>query len=184
MYLKDLKKDTAKFFMKAPDNNILEYVLSKKVILVEGDAEFILMEKFFKDITDKTPEELDVHIISVDGISFKRYLEISNILNIKTAVIRDNDGNRDEIMNSFSEYENNKKVEIFIDSDNKMTTFEVGLYENNKEICKELFNPKKLTIQQYMLNNKTECAFRLLENQIKPLIISNYIKEAIEWIKE
>lgn len=35
--------------MKAPDNNILEYVLSKKVILVEGDAEFILMEALYKN---------------------------------------------------------------------------------------------------------------------------------------
>lgn len=33
--LKDLPEDTAKFFMKAPDNNILEFILSNKVILVE-----------------------------------------------------------------------------------------------------------------------------------------------------
>jgi predicted ATP-dependent endonuclease of OLD family len=36
--LSALSKGTAEFFMKAPDNNILEFILSKKVILVEGWA--------------------------------------------------------------------------------------------------------------------------------------------------
>lgn len=35
--LNKLPEDTARFFMKAPDNNVLEFSLSKKVILVEGD---------------------------------------------------------------------------------------------------------------------------------------------------
>ena len=42
--LSDLTDETADFFMKAPDNNMLQFALSKKSILVEGDAEFILME--------------------------------------------------------------------------------------------------------------------------------------------
>lgn len=32
--------------MKAPDNNVLEFALAKRVLLVEGDAEFILIEAF------------------------------------------------------------------------------------------------------------------------------------------
>ena len=44
--LSSLSNETAKFFMKAPDNNMLQFVLSKKVILVEGDAEFILLVIF------------------------------------------------------------------------------------------------------------------------------------------
>jgi len=49
--MKDLTEETAEFFMKAPDHRVLDFVLSKKAILVEGDAEFILMEEFFKKIT-------------------------------------------------------------------------------------------------------------------------------------
>src|SRR5690606_34831271 len=41
--LSDLSEATAKFFIKAPDNNILQFILSSRVVLVEGDAEFILM---------------------------------------------------------------------------------------------------------------------------------------------
>ena len=47
--LKDLSQGTANFFMKAPDNNVLELALCKKAILVEGDAEFILMDALYKN---------------------------------------------------------------------------------------------------------------------------------------
>lgn len=90
--LKNLPPETAKFFIKAPDNNVLEYVLSKKVILVEGDAEFILIDALYKKVSGNSSLEQDsVHVISIGGTSFKRYLDIAKLLNIKTAVIRDND---------------------------------------------------------------------------------------------
>lgn len=88
--LNDLKEDTAKFFMKAPDNNILEFIMSDKVILVEGDAEYILMQCFYEKVTNEKPEDSNIHILSVGGTSFKRYLDIAKLLQIKTCVIRDN----------------------------------------------------------------------------------------------
>jgi len=57
------------------------------VILVEGDAEFILMESFFNKVKGTVLELSDIHIISVDGTSFKRYLEIAKVLKIKTAIV-------------------------------------------------------------------------------------------------
>ncbi|MEL1751514.1 TOPRIM nucleotidyl transferase/hydrolase domain-containing protein, partial [Acinetobacter baumannii] len=59
--LKDLSEPTANFFMKAPDNNVLELALSKRVILVEGDAEFILMEHFYKQQAGHPPQSDNVH---------------------------------------------------------------------------------------------------------------------------
>ncbi len=180
---KELEKGTAKFFMKAPDNNILEYVLSQKVILVEGDAEYILMQKFFEEITGKTPENLNIHIISAKGLTFKRYLGISNILNIKTAIIIDNDGKKDDVMKLYSDYNNGKNIKVFTDPDNEISTFEIAIYENNKEICEKLFKPKKLEVIKHMLDNKAESAFRLLENYDSNFIIPEYIRKAINWIK-
>ncbi|WP_197701969.1 ATP-dependent nuclease [Candidatus Endomicrobiellum trichonymphae] len=46
--LEKLSEETVKFFIKSPYNNILEFILSSKVILVEGDTEYILLEKFFE----------------------------------------------------------------------------------------------------------------------------------------
>ena len=91
LMLKDLSKPTAKFFMKAPDNNILEFVLSAKVVLVEGDAEYILLDALYSKETGRILEEDSVHVISVGGTSFKRYMELAKTLEIRVAVIRDND---------------------------------------------------------------------------------------------
>ncbi|MGK0426001.1 MAG: putative ATP-dependent endonuclease of OLD family [Ulvibacter sp.] len=61
------------------------------MILVQGDAEFILRDEFYNKTNSSSRETDQVHLISVGGISFKRYLDLTKLLNIKTAVIRDND---------------------------------------------------------------------------------------------
>lgn len=181
----EIPEDTAKFFMKAPDNNILEYILSNKVILVEGDAEYILLESLYGKITKEKLEDSDIHVISVGGTSFKRYLDIAKLLGIKTAVIRDNDKNFQ--LNCIDRYLDYKvdKVEIFYDSDNEISTFEISFYKDNKEICDELFltGRKTLTVEEYMLQNKADVAFELLDKKANDLVVPDYIKRAIEWIK-
>ena len=183
--LDGLPDDTAKFFMKAPDNNILEYILSKKVVLVEGDAEYILMESFFEKETGEKIEDFDVHIISVGGTSFKRYLDIAKLLNIKTAVVRDNDG--DFQLNCVDRYEDyaDANIQIFYPDDNDISTFEISIFRINEAICNELFlaGRKTLTVQEYMLKNKADVAFELLDKKTGEVEVPEYIKNAIEWIK-
>ncbi|WP_075590157.1 ATP-dependent nuclease [Labilibacter marinus] len=182
--LTNLEDSTSSFFMKAPDNNILEFILSKKVILVEGDAEFILLERFFEIVTGKKPNELDSHIISVDGTSFKRYLEISKLLSIKTAVIRDNDSNYQR--NCLDRYSNYKapNIQVFSETDNLVSTFEISMFNTNTDICNDLFLPARKTrsVQQFMLDEKAECAFEILDKKSADIKVPAYIKEAIEWL--
>lgn len=183
--LKDIDETTAKFFMKAPDNNILEFVLSKKVILVEGDAEFILMESFYKTVTAQDLELSDVHIISVDGTSFKRYLEVAKVLKIKTAVIRDNDKDyKKNCIDNFSDYSSYDFIKVFHETDNSLSTFEISLYKQNVAICDSLFSSgrKKLSVQEFMIKNKAEVAFQLLDKSSDSLVVPDYIKQAIQWI--
>jgi predicted ATP-dependent endonuclease of OLD family len=184
--LKNLDEDTAKFFMKAPDHNILEFVLSKKVILVEGDAEYILMSKMFNHIAQKKESEYGVTIIAVGGTSFKRYLNIAKILSIKTAVIRDNDKEYDKnCVEDYKEYIGDS-IQVFADRDEKNRyTFEISIYSDNKDICQKLFSSprRSLSVQDYMLKNKTDAAFALLEST-DTINVPEYIKEAIEWIKK
>jgi len=184
--LKALSDKTAGFFMKAPDNNVLEFALSNRVILVEGDAEFILMEELYKRISGgSTPHADRVHIISIGGTSFKRYLELSKLLKIRVAAIRDNDKNYEQ--NCVENYEGHTSdtARIFADKDSKRYTFEVGLYLDNKKICDGLFGEdrKTLSVQDYMLKNKAEAAFELLNASPQNLTIPSYIKEAVEWIR-
>lgn len=181
--LSELPEDTAKFFIKAPDHGILNFILSNKVILVEGDAEYMLMEKFYQETIGKPMENDNVHVLSVGGTSFKRYLDVAKILNIKVAVIRDNDGNyQTNCIDLYADY-SNETTQIFFDNNNSRNTFEVCLYQDNQDLCDEIFTaPRRtLTIQEYMLKNKAEAAFHLLDYG-KNIVVPSYIKSAIEWI--
>lgn len=184
--LNSISESTSKYFMKAPNNNILNFILSKKVILVEGDAEYILMEQLYKRVTDSELSLNDVHIISVGGTSFKRYLEVAQILKIKTAVIRDNDGDFEK--RCIKDYEGyiSDCITVFYVADNSKHTFEVCFYEVNKQICDELFSDGRisLSVLEFMLENKTEVAFELLEKKGNSLNVPDYIRDAILWLKE
>lgn len=48
--LKSLNLETAAYFKKTPPASITEFVLSRKTILVEGPAEYILFEKFYDEL--------------------------------------------------------------------------------------------------------------------------------------
>ncbi len=185
--LKTVPEDTAAFFMKAPDNNLLQYILSNKSILVEGDAEFMLMDKFSKIVLGADLQSAGIDVIAVDGKCFKRYLEIAKLLRIKTAVITDNDGDYEYyIQESYEGYMNNEhsNIKVFADTDNKRYTFEACIYEDNKDLCNTLFQHqcRSLCVEEHMLKNKAECAFKLASDSDGELNVPNYIRLALEWI--
>ena len=184
--LSKLPRATAKFFMKAPDNNILEFVLSNKVLLVEGDAEFILMNALYSQSTGSTLEKDGVHIISVGGTSFKRYMELAKTLEIRTAVIRDND--EDYQAKCLDNYANHvaDNIQVFADKDNTRYTFEICLYQDNQATCDDLFSGGGITKAplEFMLDNKAESALRLIDNHAEDLEAPAYIQEALAWINE
>lgn len=183
--LKKLPEDTAKFFIKAPDSNTLEFILSAKVILVEGASEYILMEALYENVTNRKLDADNIHVISVGGTSFKRYLDLAKLLKIKTAVIRDNDGNfQNNCVDNYSEYLSDN-IKVFFERDNKMSTFEICMYKTNQTACDDLFNNGHITSKprDYMLNNKTKAALKLLKSN-STLTAPGYIKKAIEWIIE
>lgn len=185
--LSDLSEGTAKFFMKAPDNNVLQFALSKRVILVEGDAEFILLEEFYaKHTGGRCPAEDGVHIVSVGGTSFKRYLELAKLLGVKVAVVRDNDRHwRKNCVDNYMDF-SMENARIFGDQDDARSTFEICMYEDNKQLCDRLFSAsrKSLSVLDYMLANKADAAFELLDKAASELCAPKYIQDAIAWIRQ
>jgi putative ATP-dependent endonuclease of OLD family len=184
--LKKLSPETAAFFMKAPDNNLLELALCKKAILVEGDAEFILMDALYKKSAEGASTDADcVHVISVDGTSFKRYIELAKLLGIRVAAIRDNDGDyQTNCVTNYAEHITSS-IKVFADDNNERCTFEVCMFEDNMIVCNGLFLAarKQLTVQEYMLKNKTDAAFKLLEKKGTELVAPKYIQDAVAWIR-
>lgn len=178
--LSSLSDETAKYFMKAPPANIIEFALSQKLILVEGPSEYMLFEKFYETVANCTPEEDGVHIMDIRGLSFKRYLEIATFTGAKVAVVTDNDGDvQKHCVDKYSVFATNPNIRICYDSDETKRTFEVVLYGINGALCNCLFGTDALA---HMLANKTESAYTLL-SQDAPISVPAYIKEAIEWIR-
>lgn len=174
-----IKKDTADYFMKAPPAGIIEFILSEKIILVEGPSEYILFEKFYKKLRGKIPEDEGVQIIDVRGLSFKRYLDVAQHTHNKVAVITDNDEDfQKNCVNKYSDYSQFENIQIFYIPDNNIRTFEIALYEDNKTILYDQFG---IVGAKELLSNKTDSAYRLLTKDID-LEVPDYIKRAIEWI--
>lgn len=78
------------------------------------------------------------------------------------------------------------RTRAFADRDNTRSTFEICLYQDNAALCDELFRGTRrtLTVQEYMLANKAEAAFRLLQLHAEELTVPDYIQEALAWIRE
>nr|WP_172693840.1 ATP-dependent endonuclease [Escherichia coli]AXF37781.1 putative ATP-dependent endonuclease of the OLD family [Escherichia coli] len=163
-----------------------EFALARRVLLVEGDAEFILIEAFYRRLYGRAPEEDGVHIIAIGGTSFRRYLELARLLENRVAALRDNDGNYQQ--NCDERYADVicSRSRVFADRDNTRSTFEISLYQDNADLCDTLFRgPRRtLTVQEYMLANKAEAAFRLLQLHAGELTVPDYIQEALAWIRE
>lgn len=174
--LRDLSDDTAKYFMKTPPAGIIEYALSKKAILVEGPSEYMLLDCFYKQVTGHSPEDDEVNIIDIRGLSFKRYLEIAVLTGSKIAVITDNDKDwQKHCVDKYCEFKNTANIQIFYHTDNNEWTLEVVLYVGNQVLCDKLFKADAL---EYMLKNKTEAAYCLLEQQ-QSIVVPEYIVRAI-----
>lgn len=190
-------KRASLFFEKSDNLNILQFLIADKVILVEGATEYMLIQKFFKDIyPTETLEENKIDIISCNGISYMNYLIIAESMRKKVAVLTDNDYKTNpEKIKRVSHYNTEATTtKIFTDNNTENWTFEVSLYNLNEEILKE--NIKLRNDANYfvdgedfgkylgkMLNNKTDIAYMIIEKDIK-LNCPEYIKDCFKWIRE
>jgi predicted ATP-dependent endonuclease of OLD family len=181
-----LPKDTSDFFCKQTNSNLLQFILSKKAILIEGAAEYILLEKFYEKVLSSKPFCDGVSILSVNGLSFLRYLDIAKKLGIKTAIITDNDKDyQKNITNKYKDYLDDY-IEVFSDRSAENYTFEVALYNDNKDLIENSDLTSSASKILYMLNNKSESSFRLLkmiDNGDIDLTVPLYIEDAFKWIK-
>lgn len=191
--------DTVSYFKALPSDNLLYFVLSKKVILVEGPSEAIYMNKFCKIIKNGGLNKYSITCIPVNGLSFKHFVQIGNSMSKRIAVITDNDGDLDKVKN-FREnllnlYDDKNLIDVFYDGDIKRRTFEIALYQDNKEYIHNNLPLDESAIYKHdysggdkylgkMLNNKTSSALTLIGNEDfeSSISVPEYIKKALEFI--
>ena len=196
-----LSNSTKEFFEKVSGYDTLRLLLCNKAILVEGDSDELILQRAYKDKYEKLPIENGVDIISV-GTSFLRFLEIAEKLEIKVAVVTDNDGNLDAVSNKYAEYlGNNKKdnIDIFYDGTIHTGDLKIGndpdkakpfnyntlepllLKENSLEVFNKIFKKDysdENSMHKYMKKYKTDCALAIFTYKEK-IKYPSYIVEAI-----
>ena len=191
--LSNVNKGTADFFVKADNNNFLQLLLSKKIILVEGSSEALLLPKIYSMVTKKTLELDEIAVISCGGITYKNYLDVAKGMNKRIAVLTDNDNNQDKIDDAMEFNKKNADHRIFMHESLDEWTWEVCLFNLNTEMLKEIVKVDKKSRYLYnkndygqvlgkMLNNKVEISYQL-SNIDSGFEIPKYVKEAIEWLR-
>jgi putative ATP-dependent endonuclease of OLD family len=190
--LDNLSDDTYKYFKKLSGYPTLRLLLCKKAVLVEGDSDELIYQKAYYAKNNKLPIQDGIDVLSV-GLSFKRFLEISDKIQINTAVITDNDGNfENNISKKYNEYVEHSYIKIFSDTNDKLNTLEPQFVNANIDNLELLCEAIKIDYNKYnnfdkivdfMKNNKTEWALRIFETD-KQINFPKYIIKAVEWCDE
>lgn len=191
MRLTELNKETYKFFKKLPGYNTLRLILSQKSILVEGDSDELIFQKYFMiKNREKLPINKGIDVISC-GLTFKRFLEIAILLNEKVGVITDNDGDYSKnVEEKYKDYIKNENIKVFADKNGDLNTLEPQFVNvNDIKKLSDIVRERKKKVEtkaeliDFMIKNKSEWALRVFEsNQV--LEYPEYIKKAVEWCSD
>ena len=184
--------------MALPGYDTLRMILSNKAILVEGPSDELIVQKAFQyKNNNKLPIEDGIDVISVRGLSFKRFLRIAAIIKKKVAVVTDNDDDYDaNIKEKYKEFDGCENILVAAstsirgEGQRHLNTLEPQFMEvNDLDKCLKLFNLKKANYKdkdaliKYMEGNKTEWALKIFVSS-EQFIVPKYIDEAVDWILE
>ena len=183
----ELSKSTYEYFLKLPGYNTLRLLLANSIILVEGPADELIIQRAYEDVNGKLPIQDGVDVMSVGGIAFMRYCELANLINKSIIIVTDNDGNSDGLSKKYKKY--HEIVKLCYEEDIMLKTLEPSVLSANKEDFEDF---KKIVyrgndvgeknygdICSFMLNNKTEWSMRVFQSDEK-IKYPTYIKKAIE----
>lgn len=214
-YIFDGFSDTAlgekqiKYLNKYLDAVNANLFYSRKIILVEGISEKLLVPLFFKIITNHSTEKSSCCVISVNGLAFSYFLEIiKNGFFQKCLVLTDSDSDtktRDRAGSLATKYGTIAQIKIGI---SQQTTFERDLIFFNKigegrdillkvlkdvrpnsgtSYCERL-GTRAIDVNEYFAlieEYKSEFAYSLmlnLEDDIKGFIVPTYISDGINFL--
>ena len=168
-------------------------MLAEKIILVEGPTDELIIQRAYLDKYGVLPIENGIDVIVVDSLAFKRYCDITILLNKKTVIVTDNDGNiQNNIINKYAGYTDKPNLIFVYESDERLHTIEPSVAEVNfdTESHEQTFRtilskrnsmmPKsKDEVIEFMTKNKAEWALRVFDSEYK-IVYPEYIQNAIK----
>jgi putative ATP-dependent endonuclease of the OLD family len=182
--LSDLSPETELYFKKLPGYDTLRLLLAKKSILVEGPSDELFLQKIYLNKHGRLPIDDGIDVMSVRGLSFKRFLEIAKILGNEVMVITDNDGNyKTKVIDKYKDFAATPTIKVVYDTDDSCNTLELQLAKVNAlETLNSIFGSSystKAEVVEYMIKNKTDWAIKLFETEIT-FVIPKYIDDAVQ----
>ncbi|MEG0681618.1 MAG: AAA family ATPase [Eubacterium sp.] len=187
----DLSKNTYEYFLKLPGYNTLRLLLANKVILVEGPADELVVQRAYIDAYGKLPIENGIDVMSVGGVAFKRYCELAKLINKTITVVTDNDGDSSKLDDDYKEYSG--VLTLCYERDDSLNTLEPSVLSVNKNDFESfraiIYRGKDAATKSYedicefMQKNKTEWSMRVFQSDTK-ISYPDYINKAIGYSKD
>ncbi|HUP86807.1 MAG TPA: AAA family ATPase [Acidimicrobiales bacterium] len=179
----NLPASTQDYFMKLSGYDTLRLVLAKRVILVEGPSDELVIQRAYLARHGKLPIEDGVDVINVRGLSFKRFLDIAVRLKRPTKVVTDNDGRpAADVEAGYAEYIASGFVSVHVGADSGGRTLEpqllhaIGRADLNALLDQDFDTDDELL--KYMTAHKTTCAVALFAADDTAL--PSYIGDAVQ----
>jgi hypothetical protein len=178
----ELPSDTVDYFRKLPGYDTLRLVLAKRVILVEGPSDELVIQRAYRDAHGgRLPIEDGIDVISVRGLQARRFLDIAVAIGKTVAVVNDNDGDMATIRAKYAGYDRHDFVRICIGEGDAKTLEPQMLAANGLEVINKVLGKKYTTdaaLLTHMKNNKTDCALAIFDSA-DPITMPGYIRDAV-----
>jgi predicted ATP-dependent endonuclease of OLD family len=179
--LSNLGADTVAYFRKLAGYDTLRLVLARRLALVEGPSDAIVLERAFLDEVGKTPLEAGVDIISMGGLTFKRAFEVCACLDRDAVALQDNDGDTpDKVKASVAHLLSAGKRSLLVSDPTGGKTLEPQIIAVNDDalLRRALKVSAHADLLTWMTGDKTEAALRILDSAER-IVFPDYITKAV-----
>lgn len=183
--LTELPQDTVKYFRKLANYDTLRLVLAGRLALVEGPSDALMFERAFCDETGATPAERGIDVVSMNGLSFRRALEVCAGLDRDAVALRDNDDrSANEIRKPILDLLVDGKRQLLASEREHGKTLEPQLrhFNDASKLRRILKMPTDSELEAWMEANKTEAALRILDSP-EAIAFPDYITQAVAIVK-
>ena len=127
-----LPPDTQDYFRKLAGYDTLRLVLARKAVLVEGPSDELIFQRAYRDRHGRRALADGIDVISVRGLSAKRFLDLAIPLKRTCVVLADNDGDHvTKVDKRYGDYTVHDFITVARSEDDALPTLEPQLLAAN-----------------------------------------------------
>ncbi|MBA0176449.1 AAA family ATPase [Pectobacterium carotovorum] len=155
--LHKLDPAVVKILKRLPGYDTLRVALARKVILVEGPSDELVLKKIYYRKHDRLPEQDGIDIIVVRGVGFDTFISVGMEIGTSINVLRDNDGAYDEnVVKAGDTYAAYPNIKLISSAKDEEFSLEPAMIYANATDLKTLnaFAEEVLSKQTYNLYTK------------------------------